>query len=1025
VNDANGGAGEAASLLAPVVARAREQAPRPLGVACGLGGGGEPLVRALHAAAGNDGEGVVTDLASSAGVGPAPTPHGQDEDGDWRVVLTRDTSHGGHTLASIAGREVEAQLFCELLNETCDVPPQLGAEVVDRLGCPTALIPDLAAAGVDWSGAEAADLLDACWELAAVVGMRETMSRDGGHALLDLGRTLCLMNPVEMELSDEWALLAGALSGRTYSTADISLVLSSFPGLFEVARRRNLVRPSSRLARELLLGGVPPSQSEHFAIYRALRNRSVAALERADDSDRFIASQLPRQATAAAAIPTLTADPLGILSSDSLALLAELESEPAELCKPAAKMIALCAHRLLDGPDRASHLELSARRIGLHSFANALTGELPVRRWRPLWAQAELAHTHRVALDHSSPILGVAAVEDPGGLAFAGSADGSVWRISPYEPARRLAGSDAFSGEIRSLAAHTVDGRPVVGVGTSAHVVGVLDGSDGAALWLDTGTHRDPLSISFIHPGDGGALLTAGVGGAIYRHPLLDGAERGELVYRHGSEIRDVQTVEVDGTELIVFCAVDGIVGVLRYEDGSQIARWHIAEDVLNSIAAAVDGADLLLLAGTSKGSIRRLVVPTRSLQGGDPLRHDEWSELTNHPQSVNCVRVFPDEDDLVVLSGSSDGSWQWNDHSGTRQRAQGHIGPIWSIDLMEGARRYVITAGGEGTSRLWLTDAVLGERIANSQPLAHRGPVSAIELAADPAEEILVITGGADGDVRAAAPSLAEGGELLARHESEISALLSVSIDQARSHVVSGSVDGTLLLTSIDAGRRRQSVVLGIAHEGVTSLSRGRLGEISELVSGGMDGTITAWDLDTRVPSRTVQGCQYGSVRALCHLDGHGEGLLVVGGQDGKLKLFRGEALEAGGETPTLEAGVLRLAPLPGSGTGLLAGLMDGQVAVIEEIGLYEPSIRYLKASDNEIRGLGTLILGGRLFVACTGLDRHLRLLDVESGEKTIDIELDGYALTLKALGASVGLGTSAGASVIAYPTDMVALNP
>jgi WD40 repeat protein len=218
---------------------------------------------------------------------------------------------------------------------------------------------------------------------------------------------------------------------------------------------------------------------------------------------------------------------------------------------------------------------------------------------------------------------------------------------------------------------------------------------------------------------------------------------------------------------------------------------------------------------------------------------------------------------------------------------------------------------------------------------------------------------------------------------------------------------------------------VLGIAHEGVTSLSRGRLGEISELVSGGMDGTITAWDLDTRVPSRTVQGCEYGSVRALCHLDGHGEGLLVVGGQDGKLNLFRGESLEAGGETPTLEAGVLRLAPLPGSGTGLLAGLMDGQVAVVEEIGLYEPSIRYLKASDNEIRGLGTLILGGRLFVACTGLDRHLRLLDVESGEKTIDIELDGYALTLKALGASVGLGTSAGASVIAYPTDMVALNP
>jgi WD40 repeat protein len=1025
MSGADGDTGGVAGLLAPVVARARERAPRPLRIACGLGGGGEPLVRALQSAAGGDGEGEIVDFASTAGVGPASSVSVGEEGEGWRIVLTRDASCGARRLSSIAGPELEEQLFCELLSEACAVPHQLGAELVERLGCPTALIDDLAAEGVDWTETEAGDLLEACWQLGSMAGMREAMGERGGHALFDLGRTLCLMDPVEMELSDEWALLAGALSGRTYSIADISLVLGAFPGLFEVVRRRHsLVRPSSRLARELLLGGVAPSQSEHLAIYRALRDRSVAALEHADDSDRFIARQLPRQATAAAAIPALAADPLGILSSDSLALLSELESEPAELRKPAAKMIALCAHRLLDGPDRASHLELSARRIGLDGFADALTAELPVRRWRPLWAQAELAHTHRVALDHSSPLLGVAAVAHPGGLAFAGSADGAVWRISPYEEARRLEGADALGGEIRALAARSIDGRPLVAIGTSAHAVGVLDGDEGSVVWLDADTHRDPLSVSFIHAGDGGVLLTAGVGGTIYRHPLHDGAGKGEVVYRHGSEIRDVQVVEVDGSELIVFCAVNGIVGILLYEDGSPIARWHIAEDVLNSVAAAVDGDTLLLVVGTSQGSIRQLRIPTRSLRD-DSLRGDEWGELTKHPRAINCVRVFPGGDDTVVLSGSSDGSWQWNDRNGTRQRALGHVGPVWSIDLMEAAtRRYVITAGGEGACRLWLTDAVLDERIANSQPLAHRGPVSAIELVFDPAEEILVITGGADGDVRAAAPSLPEGGELLTRHDSEISALLSVPVDKARSHIASGSVDGTLRLTSVGAGRRRESVVLGIAHEGVTSLSRGRLGEVSDLVSGGMDGTITAWDLDTRAPSRTVQGCPYGSVQALCHLEGHGEGLLVAGGQDGTLNLFRGESLEPSGDPRPLEASVLCLSPLPGSGTGLLAGLMDGRVAVVEEVGLYEPSIRYIKASDNEIRGLGTLILGGRLFLACAGLDRHLRLLDVESGKKTIDIDLDGYALTLKALGASVGLGTSAGACVIAYPMDMIALS-
>jgi hypothetical protein len=140
-------------------------------------------------------------------------------------------------------------------------------------------------------------------------------------------------------------------------------------------------------------------------------------------------------------------------------------------------------------------------------------------------------------------------------------------------------------------------------------------------------------------------------------------------------------------------------------------------------------------------------------------------------------------------------------------------------------------------------------------------------------------------------------------------------------------------------------------------------------------------------------------------------------------LNLLRTESLEPTGDSPLLAAGVMCLCPLPGSTTGLLAGMMDGKVAVVEEIGLFEPSIRYIEASNNEIRGLGTLILGGRLFMACAGLDRRLRLLDIESGEQLIDIELDGYALTLKALGASVGLGTSAGAAIIAYPTDIIAL--
>jgi WD40 repeat protein len=1049
----NGRSSSGQGLLANIVSGARQQAPLPLHVACGLGGGGEALVRALWDAAGVEmagvsreiqgadsgdpmetchraGHGTIIDRVRCPGIGPSLPNDGHGSGEGWCIVLTRDCAESAMSLASFAGPDAAESLFCELLCQVCSVPAGNAAALAADLGFPMALIWDLREMREDWRDASVSELYRACLAAPTVTALRRQMTERDGRALLDLGRVVCLMDPSEIQLSDEWALLAKALSGRRYSVADISLVLDAYPGLFEVSHgaRHTVARPSSRLASVLLLGGVAPSSSEHFVIYRALRDRSQAALERPDESDGFVAKHLPRQAAAAAALPELTSDPLGVLCSDPFALLRELEAQPRQLRRPAGKVIALSAHRLLDGPDQASQLELSARRIGLYRFADTLASALPNRRWRPLWAQAELAHTHRVALNHRAPLLSVAAVENEEGMAFVGSADGEVWRISPYRHPVRLDGSKSLEGEIRAIAASKVDDRELVAVGTSTHAVGVLDGRRGNLKWLDNDAHKDPLSAATIHIGDRGTLLTAGVGGLIYAHPLLDG-EQGQIVYEHGSEIRGLQAVRVDATDLIVFCAVDGVVGIVRLADGSQVARWHMAEEVLNSVAARLEGRQLRLVAGTSKGSLRQLRLPVEWLAAGDgaDLRSEAWDVLAQHPLAVNSVRIVgKGDDDFAVVSGASDGSWQWNDREGTQQVGLGHVGPIWSVDFLSaGDRRYVVTAGGEGACRLWLTEAVLDEKITHAQPLAHRGPVSAIELAVDPAEKVLVLTGGSDGDVRVGAPSLAQGGELLTRHDSDVSALISVTIDDVRSHVVSGSVDGALRLTPIGARRQRESTVLGIAHEGVMALSSGALGTQHEVVSGGRDGTITSWNLDTRTPNMTVQGCRYGSVQALCHIEGHGEGMLVVGGQDGGLSVFHGPMLEKRGDPSMLDASILCLCPLPSSPSGLLAGLADGRVGVVRELGLYGESISYIEASENEIRGLGTLILGGRVFMACAGLDRHLRLLDIQAGEEAIDIELDGYALSLKAIGAAVGLGTSAGAAVISYPTDILVLNP
>jgi WD40 repeat protein len=1037
--------------LSEMLVRARAQAPAPLNVACGLLGGGEAFTRAIWAATGVEhgelelepvalgderigtahsaADGVVVDRVAAAGVGPVDACEDDVAPDGWRIVLVRDVAPGAHRLASFGEGDAESRIFRELLERVCSMSPDSAAAVEDALGCATALVGELQGVRTDWQGIGPSKALADCSALPAIAALRAQLASSGGRALLDLGRALCLMDPQEIELSDEWALLAGSLSGRVYAPSDITMALQAFPGLFEIdeGRRRSIVRPSSPLAASLLLGGVPASASEHFEMYRALRDRARGALSRKDASDRFVARQLPRQATAASALHELVEDPLGVLCSDTLTLLRELEEQPAQLRRPAAKVVALSAHRLLGATDRASHLELCARRIGLYDFADRLAEQLPARRWRPLWAQSELMHTHRVAFNHRAPLLSVAAVSHPEGWAFVGSADGKVWRVTPYRHPTRLAGSDALGAEVRAIAAVRADDAYLVAVGTSSHAVGVLDGRRGDLLWLDADTHRNPLSAVAICEEDGGTLISAGVGGAIYAHPLVDGSGEARPLHEHGREIRSLKVIRIEQTDLVAFCTVDGVVGIVRIDDGRLVAGWHVGDEVLNSIDAVIDGEWLRLVAGTNNGSLLELRARKQGLTAGavgGKLAREPWQRLGEHPLAINDVRIVEDRDDCSVLSAASDGSWKWSTPESTRQAGLGHVGPIWAIDYMTaGDRRYVITAGGEGACRLWLTDAVLNERITHAQPLAHRGPVSAIDLVTDPADEVLVVTGGSDGDVRIGAPQLAEGGELLTRHNSEISALLCAGVSGARTHVVSGSLDGTLRLTSLPEHSADKSAILGIAHEGVTALSVGPLSSNYDIVSGGRDGTITSWDLSTRTPRKTVKGCRYGGVQALCHVEDHGEWALVVGGQEGVLGLRYGADLEQRGGS-SLEAGVMCLCPLPGGPRGLLAGLSDGRVAVVRELGLYGEDITYLDASENEIRGLSTLILGGRVFVACAGLDRHLRLLDIQSGEQAIDIDLDGYALALSSAGSSVGLGSTDGAVVISYPTDALRLN-
>jgi FOG: WD40 repeat len=604
--------------------------------------------------------------------------------------------------------------------------------------------------------------------------------------------------------------------------------------------------------------------------------------------------------------------------------------------------------------------------------------------------------------------------------------------MHPRLPARLLISPTVLGGEIRALTAAFVRQQSLVACGTSAHAVAVFDGDTGDLMWRDSDRYTDPLSTIAIEAGvDRGRIFTGGVGGDIAVHDLFTGKHPAEPLHRHGVEIRDLVVVQgPGGSSVIVFCAVDGTVGVVHAETGQQLLTWRVEEEVLNSVDANVEQDDLVIVVGSASGRVICRTLPLKLLESTGLVRltgdDGDVTDIARHELAVNCVRFMGTGEQLQVLSASTDTTWRLTNVADARGRpGVGHVGPVWSIDAVsvEG-RTYVYTAGGEGTCRLWLIESV-EEDLEFARSARHHGPVTSIFLLpGDVHGRVTALTGGGDGGVRITTSAKAAGSRTVLHHGAEISAVMCVpSSDRSDSlDVISGSTDGALHLTELGEEGYSASQVLGIVHEGVTTLSKGMIGGSQHVISGGLDGTISIWDLDKRAPKATVRACQYGSVQALCHVDARGEGAVVAGGQDGTLSLRVGIALEER-RCSRLPTSILCLSAFPGSGMWFVAGLTDGRLAIVRELGPHAENIQYVEASETEIRGVAAMLIGDRLVVAATGLDRRLRLFDATSGTEMLQIELDGYALTLAANETRIALGTTAGAMVATFPVDPLLL--
>jgi WD40 repeat protein len=1018
-------------------------------IVCGAGGGGAALAQALlHACDGpgpaplaepgrapdepdsyRGGRATLVDFCARAGLGPdllpvLPAPRWADAE----ILVVRDLPlgpTGGRrivdlTVAGGPGAEVGAALLGDWGG------PTSRTQAVDVLRGATRVLAELAQT-------PGAPMGEALWEtiqrLPAYRELATDALRRGGERLLDIARPLLLAQPYAVDCADEWPQLSAALSGRNYAVSDLALCLHDFAGLFRSYRtgEHTRVQIAGPLAAGLIQMGVAPSASEHAVLYHALRDRAVGRRSGADSSDPFVAEQLPYQADKGGVLDQLALDPQALLACAPASLIRLLEGEPARMTVPGFKAYLLSAHRMLEGQHRDSQLELAGRRAGLDEFS--LPNSAHHRRvWAAAWARAQAVNVHRVLLNRRSPALSVSTCD---GTIWSGYSDGTVWRTTPYGLPRLLWHKRGAGAEVRAVAAGVSEGQRILVTGTSDQTVTVLDAESGEILWHDPTSHGGPLStVAVGQTATSTVLASAGVGTTVFLHRRAGSGWSTDLAHRHESEIRGLSFVEVGGRHLLCYGAVDGVIGVIDVAERRRITSTVVKAVVFNAISAVeVDGI-VHVAAAASDGRVYRLRFdPTAAPEAA----FGTTEAVVEHDTDVNTVNLLATDAGLTVLSGASDGCWRRTSLStGVSNPVTGHAGPIWGMTTFHAdGREFVVTAGGEGSCRIWRPEVVTAERIALEQANRHRGGVSSAAVFGRAIDDLTIVTGGEDGDVRRWSVRDPNGGSIVVRHGRSVTAMVHLPTESAAhghphngagphvGRLVSGATDGTLRITDLD--HRGRSQLLGVAHDGVTSLAATVAGDRPLLASGGLDGTVIIWDARSLATLHVQSACRFGSVTSLCFSGDSGSDGLLVGGQDGTISRF---GLDLTFQSRSrLDCGVLSMCAATGSPFEAIAGLADGRIAMISEVGRPEESMTFVELHESEVRGVVCFDLAGRPVIASTGLDRQLILLDLTTSTELARIQLDGHALAVAGRSPWTAIGTSAGAALIEFSDNPIVL--
>ncbi len=427
--------------------------------------------------------------------------------------------------------------------------------------------------------------------------------------------------------------------------------------------------------------------------------------------------------------------------------------------------------------------------------------------------------------------------------------------------------------------------------------------------------------------------------------------------------------------------------------------RWH-ANPWLRPLTASLTppGGPMLRTLTGHQGRVAAVAITAdgqRAISGGDDGSIQIWNldtgeelrTLTGHHGRVATVAITADGQ--RAISGGDDGTVQaWNLETGEELHTlRSHYDGVRAVAVSADGRRAVSCGGRKEGAQVW--DLATGRRVRSVGQLPRR-PFATF-LFHRPTRDVSIgavgrraVSGGDDETVLVWDLTTSTELRILTGHHGGVAAV-AITADGRRA--ISGGDDGTIRVWNTDTGEELHSDSL----ETVGQVGQREVGWVitvapainavaisvdgQQAISGGDDGTVRIWDLDTGEELRTLTG-HHGPVAAVA-LTADGQ-RAISGGDDGTVRVWN---LDTAKQLPTAadHDGYMEAVAISADGQRAISGGDDGTVRVWN-LGTGK-QLHILRGHDGWVRAVAVTANGRH--AASGGDDGTVRIWDLDTGEE------------------------------------------